>query len=282
MNEKTPEKEPARIVMVWQCGNCGVIYKSKADACKCCGGHEKSWCGGHEKSWLMSDGTIWDVQEPGVSIGHVSMPMKLFRTAVGSHAWGMNREDSDIDYYECYLADINDILLGKRFERGIQFDGGTRYELGHIIAELKKGNLNHILGVLSPMVFETGDEHNELQEIVRKTISKNCYHSIHGMTFNNYKRYFENSEKAVLGPPTGPLYKKKLYQIGRVIEFGIRILEGKGISFEPSIPDTQYDIHPMLKRLDNAWSSSPLPETPDDMVFDNFLIKIRFKYLKGQ
>ncbi len=33
----------------------------------------------------------------------------LWRSVVGSHIWGMNRPDSDIDYYICY-ARIHEIF----------------------------------------------------------------------------------------------------------------------------------------------------------------------------
>ena len=42
----------------------------------------------------------------------------LWRSVVGSHIWGMNRPDSDIDYYICYAVDPRDFWLGNIHDHG--------------------------------------------------------------------------------------------------------------------------------------------------------------------
>jgi len=207
----------------------------------------------------------------------------LFITNVGSHLWKMNRPDSDVDLYKVYIAPSENFLLGKMHMGGHEGKSGNTetvsFEVGHVIKQLKGGNLNHLLGVMSNIILETSSEHAELQKILSENIGKNCYHSIHGMSWHNYKRYFEDSPKTRLDELE---YKKKLGQIGRVIKFGINLLRGGGFMFESYQPKSWWDIRKMLEELDESYKTSLLPEQSDGEVFDDFLLRLRLKHLGGK
>jgi len=200
------------------------------------------------------------------------------KTVVGSQIWGMQRPDSDTDYWKVYIAPSEDFLIGKRHVKGhehnVEGDDYSSFEIGHVVNQLKGMNLNFLQGVMSPIVVEAIPEHEQLRRLVSDNLAKNCYNSIHGMCFSNYKKYFEHGEKLSKDEEY-----KKLGQIGRVIEFGVRILNGEGVSFESHRIDSRYDVLKMIDRLDDAKASSPLPERPDEKAFDDFLLKLRMRKL---
>jgi len=79
----------------------------------------------------------------------------LLRTEVGSHMWRMNRPNSDDDYFEVYLGSTRHILLGGSFRLTQGRDELGRldwscHELGVMVEQLIKGNINFIIGVNSP------------------------------------------------------------------------------------------------------------------------------------
>lgn len=205
----------------------------------------------------------------------------LFITTVGSHVWGMNTPKSDIDYYKCYIAPSEDFLIGMTHMRGHEKQSDdedtSSFEIGHIIKQLKNGNLNHIIGVKSNLVVEKSQVLLDLQDILDTNMGKNCYRSIRGMAAHNYKRYFEDNCRGDLGPDA---YKKKLGQVGRVIEFGIRILNDEGILFKPCYPESRYDIEQMINRLDKAYEDSILPDYPDNDIYDRYLLNLRLNKLR--
>lgn len=200
-----------------------------------------------------------------------------FQTVVGSHMWGMDTPESDKDLFRCYIAPSEDFLLGKRHDGGHQSHSEgidvASFEIGHVIRQLKKGNLNFIQGVMSGIMEETSGEHEELKKIVRENIAKNVYNSVHGMSYKNYKKYFDKQSLSREDEA------KKLKQIGRVIMFGVRILQGDGITFEPYNIESRYAVMDLIRILDKAYDRSKLPEKPDDKPFDDFLLKVRLSRL---
>ena len=205
----------------------------------------------------------------------------LWSTCVGSHAWGMQRADSDIDIYRCYLAPSEDFLLGHMHNGGHQSQTAdvdtVSFELGHLINQLRKGNLNHIIGLMSPVVEHTTTEHDALKEIFQDSLSKNAYNSIHGMAKSNFKRYFEDKPRTYL---TDTEMVKKLGQVGRVIKFGIRLLLYHEVAFEAYQPKDRFEITGLMSELDDAYANSTLPDKPDARVYDDWLLKIRLDQLK--
>ena len=84
----------------------------------------------------------------------------LFISCVGSHMWGMQNEESDIDLVMIYIAPTRSILRGERIPSTIRQEiaarGGEIYdtlgwEIGHLINQLIKGNVNAIWYATSPL-----------------------------------------------------------------------------------------------------------------------------------
>ncbi len=196
----------------------------------------------------------------------------FFTTEVGSTIWQMRHPKSDTDLFRVYVASTEDILKGTANTRSkfIQENNTdiALHELGKVIEQLLKGNLNFVTGVMSPIVVEA---HNplmlhELRDIVRDNISKNSYHSIHGFAVHNYKKYIgsgkDNSER-------------RCNRILRVLQFGITLLNTGKFEFKPFSGGVDYEIEEWIEILDDAYSKSTLPDKPDEEPFRQCLFDVR-------
>lgn len=209
----------------------------------------------------------------------------LFKTVVGSHAWNMQRPDSDVDKFEGYIVPTKDILSGilrqnSHFSSGKNRDE-SRHEIGVIIEQLLKGNFNFVVGVCSPIVNE--DKYGylkELRDIVERNLSKNIYHSTRGLAIHNYNKYFVNNvnDKTI----TEEELQKKTNLIVRSLMFGNLILSSSTINFVEIRNQTTEDIVRWKELIDESYEKSKLPETPDPREFREFLYKIRMVELEGK
>ena len=200
----------------------------------------------------------------------------LFSTIIGSHVWNMNTAMSDTDIFEAYVASTEDILRGTANTKSkfIQKDGvdTAQHEIGKIVNQLLKGNLNFIIGVTSPIIEKDSMELYHLRNIVEKTISKNCYGSIHGMAQHNFKKYI------VSGKDTS---ERRCNKILRGLKFGMRILDGQGIKFERAENGSEEDIVEAILMLDESFNISKLSDKPDEEPFRDWLYEARINEWYG-
>ena len=207
----------------------------------------------------------------------------ISRTNVGSHMWGMERPDSDLDIFEIYLADTRDILLGKQPKSYCYKVGTTEdisgHELGKALQMIMDGNINFVCGVYSPLIIFDSNLFKQFRSIALQNQSQKIYKSVHGMAIHNIKHLKLEG-----------LTEKKAKTILRTIEFGIEFLNGNGAKFRkydkqlpPDYRSTICLIEGKLKELDNAKLTSPLPELPENIhVANDWLCKLRIKEYDGQ
>lgn len=186
------------------------------------------------------------------------------KTQIGSHIWAMNNKWSDEDYYEIYCEDITDVLTGKaKYDSTFVQRGGVdthMYEISTVVKQLLKGNMNHIIGVLSPKIKTRTTAFMNLRTIARKEIARNCFHSINGMAEGNYYKY------VIQGEDRSP---KKCGQILRSIQMGITILKRGKVEFKPFHDGTPDDVLELLSEMQFLYMVSGLPEQPNE---DNFYL----------
>jgi len=201
----------------------------------------------------------------------------FFTTIFGSDIWGMRHSKSDIDLFRVYVATTEEVLKGTANIRSKFIEEGDTdialHEIGKVIEQLLKGNMNFIIGVMSPIVVESYNPVllHELRDIVRENISKNCYHSIHGMAMHNYKKYVESGfDKS----------ERRCNKILRVLKFGQRLLREGKVVFEPVVGGTSKMIEEELKNLEVAYKNSELPEKPNEEPFREWLYNLRLYELK--
>jgi hypothetical protein len=200
----------------------------------------------------------------------------LFISCVGSHMWGMQIQESDIDLVMIYIAPTRAILRGERISPTIRQQitarGGEIYdtlgwEIGHLINQLIKGNVNAIWYVTSPLVIKPSIIQEELSALVEANLCRDTYHSVKGMAQSQIK----SEEKVKMG---GKGYRTAQ----RTINFGIKLLlEGK-ICFAPALgkPGAE-EVTEKMRQLEEAYESSPLPDRPDENAFREFLLRLRME-----
>ena len=114
----------------------------------------------------------------------------LFTTEVGSRMWRMDKPDSDYDLFVVYMQSYREYMRKGSFvntlphkqymEDGKEIDA-QYIEIGHLVSLLKKGNVNAIWGVCSPIVRVDHPILQSLRYILLGNLSKETYASVNGM-----------------------------------------------------------------------------------------------------
>lgn len=217
----------------------------------------------------------------------------LFTTTIGSHLWSMNDENSDLDLFRVYVASTRDIIKGTANLKSIftQKDNVDIHihEVGKVINQLIKGNVNFLIGTMSPIVnscytyrediesevfpYTTKTLLENLQNIIQKNLSKNCYHSIHGLAVHNYKKYIESNLDNT---------ERRRAKIIRVLYFGIVLLQTGNFEFLPKTGKGGAKvITDLIYAIDEAYRVSTLPEKPNAEPFRDWLYDIRIRDLEN-
>ena len=214
-----------------------------------------------------------DLQE--IERTHNCRMKTLFINCVGSHMWGMQNGESDIDLVMIYIAPTRSILRGERIPPTIRQEitarGGEVYdtlgwEIGHLINQLIKGNVNAIWYVTSPLHVKPSPIQEELSLLVRANLCRETYRSIKGMAESQIK-----SEVGAAKKP-GKGYRTAL----RTIDFGIALLKEGRICFAPVFHTPELvEVMEEMRQLEEAYESSRLPDLPDEEAFRDYLLRLR-------
>lgn len=206
------------------------------------------------------------------------MPIEnLFTTRIGSHAWGMNHSESDIDLFRVHVVSTKDLLCGsadvKSRHLKLKSKDGTKidchvHEVGTLVYQLLKGNVNFVLGVMSPWVEKSTGlvDLLSLKQITEENVGKSIYHSVRGLGVHNYDKYI------VTEKDTSP---KKCNTILRTLEFAIRYLDTGKFKFEAVESGTPETVMEGIYRLDRAVMHSRLPASPRKGPFKEWLYGVR-------
>jgi len=207
----------------------------------------------------------------------------LWKTVVGSHMWDMQRPDSDLDLFVCFVVPTEDILSGRvkfgtaTFVTENNVDTQT-HEIGKVIDMLLKGNINYMHYVLSPKIIVTSKWHEELKEILVANMAKNIYHSTKGCIHGVMHRYIMGKQEL-----TDKEVHKKFNQVYRLYMFAEDWLLNKRVSFRKVNEKFSYDKYEeVIKKLDEAYEKSELPETPPEEPFRDLLLRVRLEYLSNR
>jgi len=199
----------------------------------------------------------------------------LFISCAGSHMCGMQNEESDIDLVMIYIAPTRSILRGERIlstirqeiaDRGGEVYDTLGWEIGHLINQLIKGNVNAIWYVSSPLIVKPSVVQEELSSLVQANLCRQTYHSIKGMAESQIK-----SEVGAAKKP-GKGYRTAL----RTIDFGIALLKEGRICFAPVFHTPEFvEVMEEMRQLDEAYESSRLPDLPAEETFRDYLLRLR-------
>lgn len=200
----------------------------------------------------------------------------LFSTLTGSHAWKMNHSGSDKDLFVCYAAPSKNFLIGNTHNKCHHSNTNgvdrTSAEIGKVINQVIKNNINYLVAVLSPAVEFTTPEHKRLINLTLMNLHSGCYGSIRGFAYSEFKKKVNEGEKDT---------QKVRRSILRTLNFGAALL-GKGvIDFAPVTGDIEiHEINYALEKLDFIYENTILPNEPlhiDKMM--DWLLEIRMRNL---
>ena len=208
--------------------------------------------------------------------------IELWRTQIGSHLWKMNHEGSDNDFFAVHIAPSEDILNGSITKSSskvmkIKGDDYVSHEVGKVVDELIKGNINFLTGIMSDIiVYNRSCYLYELRDLVKEYgQTKACVNSIKGIAIGNYTRY-------VLGNENDPTISKRCGIINRSLLFGINLLSGEGFKFNPVINPTPKNTCYLFKGFDYAVKNSSLLEKTNPEPFRDWLYNLRLDELNGR
>jgi hypothetical protein len=196
--------------------------------------------------------------------------------------WGMAKPDSDYDLFVVYLQSYEDYMRKggfvdtfphKQWMEGDKEMDAQYMELGHLVQLLKKGNVNMIWGVCSPIVH---DEQlgilGKLREIVLSNLSKETYASVNGMAHSQMN---DTKKRATVRDPA-----KNRATAARTLKFGVNLLKYGKVTFDPVFEATPADIGVLFRELDEAKESSILPDYPDPKPFEDFMLRVRLEEIE--
>lgn len=125
----------------------------------------------------------------------------MLLTLGGSHAYGMDKEGSDLDVRGIALNSKKDILLGTDFDQVVNVDTDTTvYSFNKMIQLLTSNNPNtiEILGCKPEHYLHLSDIGKELLENRKMFLSQICIHTFGGYASSQFRR-MENKSARLVG-----------------------------------------------------------------------------------
>ena len=201
----------------------------------------------------------------------------LFITEVGSRMWEMETLSSDYDLFHVFQQPSSEYLRSNNFEKtraAKSYIENNReidaqyMEIGHLVNLLKKGNVNAIWSVCSPIVHKNSDWLVKLRKVTVNNLSKSSYMSINGMAHSQLNDAIKRASVK------DPLKSKATAM--RTLQFGVTMLMNHKIEFKPPEDEvTNENIGKWFRLLDVAKEKSMLPDEVDGKPFEDFLYDIR-------
>ncbi len=203
----------------------------------------------------------------------------LFTTCVGSHMWCMSLTESDVDLAHIYSVPARFLLEGRPYPRtlgqkkslrlGLEYDE-LFWEVGHLVDQLIRANINALWITMSPLVVKDGPDLWELRRIAQSNLSKGTYRSIRGVAESHLREAKRRPDTAA----------KSLSTALRTIHFGLGLLSEGRLDFKPVVEEVSVQkVLEALKHLDISYQRSSLPERPDEEPFRRYLYQLRLREL---
>ena len=226
----------------------------------------------------------------------------------GSHAYGMAREDSDLDIRGNAVNTKREILLGEDFEQVVESETDTViYSLRKMVGLLLRCNPNtiEILGLEQDKYLSLSETGRELLQMKKAFLSKLCIHSFSGYAHGQLRRMENKTARQIgqaqqekhilnkLGKHMAHLLRLYLMCIDILTKEEIitcrtkehdllmRIRNGDYLDdmFRPS-PDFYDILNEYEKKMEDAVRNTSLPELPDYEAVYAFLERVNEKIVK--
>ncbi|MEM9950427.1 MAG: nucleotidyltransferase domain-containing protein [Chloroflexota bacterium] len=211
----------------------------------------------------------------------------IYRCVVGSQAYGLDRDSSDIDIRGIYLppADLQWSLYGVPQQLDHPTKDEVFWEIQKFIMLALKANPNILECLYTPIVQQTTPLIDELLSMRHIFMCKLIYQTYNGYVMSQFKRMNKHLENH------GEIRWKHAMHLIRLLLAGITALREGHIIVEVqpqyrdnllSIRDRQMSWEHLNRwcttlhnQLDEAYKQTQLPDRPDYESANNFLIKAR-------
>lgn len=269
-------------------GAVGVIVRAPADASHA---YRIQFVDGGEASLRRDELQIWRaVRESGAGEGAATdvdwTEFVIFRCVVGSQAFGLESDDSDVDRRGIYLppADLQWALYGVPEQLENDDTQEVYWELAKFLKLALKANPGILECLYSPLVEHANDLALELLSMRDSFLSKLVYQTYNGYVLSQFKK-LEQDLRA-----RGAIKWKHAMHLIRLLISGVTILrEGHvpvrveahrdrllairhgAVSWE-DIDAWRLSLH---RDFDEAFTHTRLPDRPDFAMANDFLIRAR-------
>ncbi len=192
----------------------------------------------------------------------------------GSFMWQMqnftpDHGTSDHDLVVIYRASTKDILKGRTInstlpcKHHIMIDNQeydfSYLEIGHFCHQLKKGNVNMIWALLSPIIIYRKPAINVLRDIIQQIHTADIIPSGVGMTISQLK---DATKRADVRPP-----EKSLKTAYRTAQFVFNHLKTSNWSFEPCTKAvTEANVMDLIDNIKTIELNNRLDKMPSDSI----------------
>ncbi|MCP5303449.1 MAG: nucleotidyltransferase domain-containing protein [Pseudomonadales bacterium] len=268
-------------------GAVGVIVKAPVDTTHA---YRVRFMDGSEHSLKREDFSVRSHhQNPTVQGDHLAgvdlYEYVIYRCVVGSRAYGLDHEESDLDLRGIYLppADLHWSLFGipEQLERGEE----AYWELQKFIVLALKANPNLLECLYTPLIEHVDPVAQELLDMRHIFMSKLIYQTYNGYVMSQFRKLQKDIENH------GQIRWKHAMHLIRLLLSGIIALQEGEIPVR--VPDAYRDrllsirfgetawddvnqwrltLH---KEFDAAFQSTNLPDRPDYEAANAFLVRAR-------
>lgn len=220
----------------------------------------------------------------------------------GSHLYGWESKDSDIDIRGCFVLDKTEFLGLKNPKEVIEIKGKediVLFEVKKLISLALKGNCNILEEINAPQFYKQAD-FLKLKQLVNNAFGKNgIYNSYRGLAEFNYKRFILRGrntikkylyvfrglmagiyclETGLIKPNIEELNKYfKIKEVTKLLEIKRNGLENEPLKdLEDGVLDKK--INDLFDKIDRAYLKCKMPEVPTDKEIDEvnkFLVGLR-------
>ena len=236
------------------------------------------------------DGELGDAQITAQA--HDLYEHVIYRVMVGSRAYGLDHEASDVDLRGIYLppAQLHWSIYGVPEQLERPDSDECYWELGKFIKLALKANPNVLECLYSPCVELATPLAQELLDQRHIFLSKMIYQTYNRYVMSQFKALERQRERAEVAKPKHVMHLLRLLLSGiTILERGFvpvlveehrqRLLDIK----EGVMPWSQSERwrHELHARFDQAFVASSLPERPDYAAVNALLIRARLQSVQG-
>ena len=271
-------------------GTVGELIRTPADATHAYRVRFADGCEGtvrrHEFSLLkhVKNGPLGDSERPLKE--YDLYDFVIYRCVVGSQAYGLSHEDSDVDRRGIYLppADLHWSLYGvpEQLENAVAEE--VYWELQKFLVLALKANPNVLECLYSPLIETKTELAEDLLSHRDAFLSKLVYQTYNGYVLSQFKR-LEQDLRA-----SGAIKWKHAMHLIRLLLSGITVLRD---GFVPLSVESHRDQLLSIRRggmdwesvnawrlnlhqeFETAYAMTPLPDSPDYQTVNEFLLRAR-------